>query len=244
MWQKILNDSMFPLFDEEAGGEGDGAGAAGGSLIGGVEEGSGAAGDGNPDGGAAADDAGGEGAGEGQPGDKGKPSEGEGEGEGDGEEEYEGAPESYEDFEVPEGFNINPEALESFQEFAKEWDLSQEHAQELVDFHAKEVKSMMEDQQKAWTETRETWVKDARNDEEFGGQAFNENMKHVATAVNEFGSPELRQVLNQTGLGDHPELVRFFYRVGKLAGEGNFHTGQGGSSGETDPAKTLYPDMN
>ncbi|MEC7472463.1 MAG: hypothetical protein VX946_03765 [Pseudomonadota bacterium] len=34
-------------------------------------------------------------------------------------------------------------------------------------------------------------------------------------AIEKFGSPELRQVLNDSGLGNHPELVKFCHRIGK-----------------------------
>ena len=100
----ILNSDQIErkLFDEEAGGEGEGAPATGGTLIGGADD-SGAEGEGTPEGEAqAAENAGSEGdtkPGEGE-GSEGKEGEGEGEGES---KEPEGAPEKYEAFEVPEG---------------------------------------------------------------------------------------------------------------------------------------------
>lgn len=223
------------LFNEETGGEGEGAPAAGGSLIGGAED-SGAEGEGTPEGDApAADDAGSEG-------EATTPDEGEG-GEEKGE-EPEGAPEKYEEFEVPEGYVMKDESLTQFQEYARERNLSQEQAQELINFHAENVQAIFKDQADAWEQTRNDWIQSAKADKEFGGMQFNENMKHVAAAVKQFGTPELKNVLNESGLGDNPELVRFFYRVGKLVGEGEFHTGTGGGSGDRDPANTLYPNMN
>jgi hypothetical protein len=238
-----FEDFERKLFDEETGGEGEGAPAAGGSLIGGVGE-TGAEGEGTPGNTA---EAGANTAGEGTTEEPTQEAEGEpkGEGEGEGEGEPQGAPENgYEGFEFPEGYEVNQEALDEFAQFAYDRNMSQDQAQEVLDYYTKNVEQLQASQAEAWSKTRNEWVDSAKSDNEYGGQQFQENMKHVATAMKQFGSPELRDLLNDTGMGDNPELIRFFYRVGKLAGEGEFHTGSGGSAGERDPAKTLYPDMN
>lgn len=232
MW---IKDFERKLFNEETGGEGEGAPAAGGSVISDAGE-PGAEGEGKPD---ATPEAEGNATSEGTT-EETKP-EGEAKAEG---EEPEGAPDQYEMFTFPEGYDVNEEALEEFAEFAHTRNMTQSQAQEVLDYYSKNVEKLQASQAEAWEKTRNDWVSTAKQDQEFGGQQFNENMKHVATAVQKFGTPELKQVLNDSGLGDNPELIRFFYRVGKLAGEGEFHTGSGGSAGERDPAKTLYPEMN
>lgn len=228
-----IEDFERRLFDEEAGGEGEGAPAAGGTLISDAGE-AGAEGEGKPE---ATPEAGDNAAGEGTTEEnQAKPDDDEG--------EPEGAPDQYEMFTFPEGYDVDEEALQEFGEFALSRNMTQAQAQEVLDYYSKNVSQLQESQAKAWEDTRNQWVETAKSDKEFGGQQFQENMKHVATAVKKFGTPELKQVLNDSGLGDNPELIRFFYRVGKLAGEGEFHTGSGGNVGERDPARTLYPDMN
>lgn len=235
-----IEDFERKLFDVETGGEGAGAPASGGTLIGDAGE-AGAEGEGNPGETAeAAPDAGGEGTTE-EP--EQEAAEGDKTEEGS-DDEPKGAPEQYEEFKVPEGYTVDDKALEEFVEFAKGRDMTQDQAQEILDYYTKNLETMFSQQAEAWENTRKEWVESARSDKEFGGQRFQENLKHVSSAMKQFGTPELRQVLNDSGLGDNPELIRFFYRVGKLAGEGEFHTGSGGSAGERDAAKTLYPDMN
>lgn len=229
-----LIEGTYVLMDEAA----DDGDAAGGSIIGsaGAED---SEAEGSAEGGSdTADDAGGAADGEAA----GKP-DGE-EGKGDESDEPEGAPDKYEDFVIPEGMTANPEALAEFQEFAKARNLSQKDAQEVLDYHSKEVAKLFTAQEEAWTEVKKGWIDSAKSDKEYGGTKFKENMKHVAVALKDLGTPELRDALNQTGLGDHPELVRFFYRVGKLVGEADFRTGNGGDAGNRDAASVLYPDMN
>ena len=235
MW---IKDFERKLFDAEPGAEGEGALDAGGTLIGGAGE-TGAEGEGDP---GKTAEAGANTAGEGTTEEPTQEAVSKPEGEGEG--EATGAPEQYEAFTFPEGYEVNEEALGEFATFAKERNMPQETAQEILDYYTKNVEQLQASQAEAWEQTRNEWVDSAKKDEEFGGQQFQENMKHVATAMKQFGSPELRDLLNESGLGDNPELIRFFYRVGKLAGEGEFHTGTGGSAGERDAARTLYPNMN
>ena len=66
-------------------------------------------------------------------------------------------------------------------------------------------------------------------------------------AVEQFGTPELRTLLDESGLGSHPEVVRFFYRAGKAIGDDNFvaagRTAPPGGSSEQKHAATLYPNQ-
>lgn len=233
----LTTDKWYVLMDEETGGEGD----AGGSLIGDVTSDSVAEGNegqeggegGTPDAAASTE---GSTLATGATGEEGK--------EGEGKDEAQAAPEAYEAFNIPEGMVASEEALETFQNFARENGMSQEHAQKALDYYTGEVQKLFTEQENAWKEVRQGWIQQAKSDEEFGGQKFQENMRHVAKAMDAFGSPELRQTLNESGLGDNPALIRFFYRVGKLAGEGDFLTGRGDTSGDVDPASVLYPSMN
>lgn len=232
-----MND-WHVLMDEENGGD---AGAAGGSIIADAGAESGAEG-GSPQDGTVVGNA----AGEGEGGQAAAPvgeGEGTGEGAGEGEGTQGGAPESYEAFNIPEGTVASDEVMEVFTSFAKEANLDQATAQKALDYYAQETQKLFDEQEKAWQDVRKGWVDTAKADEEFGGQAFTENMKHVANALQKFGTPGLKDALNQSGLGDNPEMIRFFYRVGKLAGEGEFLTGEGNTPGDKDPASVMYPSM-
>lgn len=133
--------------------------------------------------------------------------------EGDGKPEGDAAadkPVEYAAFDMPEGVTVDEEALGKFKPIAQELGLDQSKAQKLVTMYAE----MQTEQAKAFADQVSQWGDDARNDKEIGGAKFDESLKTAITGLNAFGSPELTDLLNTTGLGNHPEVIRFCHRVG------------------------------
>lgn len=149
----------------------------------------------------------------------------------------EGAPESYE-FKVPEGVAFDEAGLEAFGKFAKDADLPQDKAQALLE---KLAPAMQERAKAAVESTKAQWMESSRTDKEFGGDKLTENLAVAKRALDTFGSPELRALLNESGLGNHPEIIRAFYRAGKAISEDRVVNGAGGEA-PVDPAKRLFPD--
>lgn len=158
-----------------------------------------------------------------------------------------GAPESYEDFTLPEGVELNEELMGEFKPLAKELNLSQEQAQKLVDLQANEMAKITKAQEQTWNDLNESWVDQAMKDEEIGGKSeteFKEKVAVATKALEKFGTPELRQALDLTGAGNHPEILRFAYRVGKALSEDQIVGSRSSGSEEKSPEKVLFPDMN
>jgi len=60
-------------------------------------------------------------------------------------------------------------------------------------------------------------------------------------ALDSFGTPELRTLLNESGIGNHPELIRFMVRAGKAISSDTFVAGERGAAGaRRDLASNLY----
>lgn len=156
----------------------------------------------------------------------------------------EGAPEKYE-FTAPEGREFDKTVLEKFSEVAKELNLSQENAQKVIDRLAP---AMIEKQERARQEALNQWVEGAKADKEFGGDKLNENLVVAKQALEKFGTPELKTLLNESGLGNHPELIRLMYRAGKAISEDTFVASGSGAkiakTGPSDYAKSLYPNQH
>jgi hypothetical protein len=151
------------------------------------------------------------------------------------------APEAYE-FKAEEGREFDPEVLKSFSEIAKELDLPQDAAQKMLD---KVAPKIMERQMQALEAVRNEWAESARTDKEFGGDKLNDNLVVAKKALDSFGTPELRKLLNESGLGNHPELIRLMYRAGKAISEDRFVGGtrggqKSGPKGFNDLASALY----
>lgn len=167
------------------------------------------------------------------------------EGETDEAEAEQGAPEDgYQEFTMPEGYTLDEKAHEAFLDTAKELNLSQEAAQALIDYDAKRVQSQTEAAEAAWNDQVAEWQSTVQNDEEMGKGNYESSMALANKAVDAFGGPELRNFLDESGLGNHPDLIRAFYKAGKAIGEDRLVSGDDGNN--AGGASTFYKnsDMN
>ncbi len=153
-----------------------------------------------------------------------------------------GAPEKYEDFALPEGMDVEDSTLQSFIPLAKELNLDQGQAQKLVDYEAGRVQEMITAQEKVWGDLRQEWRTATKSDKEIGGPAFDESLAAGKTFLREYGTPELLEALNSTGMGDHPEFIRAFARAGKAMKEDALSTGGPGDA-KLSPEQILYPNQ-
>ena len=119
-------------------------------------------------------------------------------------------PEKYE-FKAPDGREFDGETIAAYSEVARELGLSQDAAQKLLDRMGPQIQAV-----------RNEWTKSATSDKEFGGPALAENLSVAKKALDAFGTPELRDLLNTSGLGNHPEVIRLFFRAGKAISEDRF----------------------
>lgn len=145
-----------------------------------------------------------------------------------------GAPEKYE-FKPVEGRTLDSETISAFAEVAKELDLPQEAAQKILDRMAP---TMAQRQQAQIEAIRSEWVAASQADKEFGGEKIAENLSTARKALDQFGSPELRALLNESGLGNHPEVIRMFYRAGKAISEDTY-VGRSAGTGSKPAPKTF-----
>ncbi len=148
-------------------------------------------------------------------------------------------PESYE-LKMPEGVELDKAAAEEFTAIAKELKLDQAAAQKLADIGAK----MATRQAEAHAQLVDAWTEQVKTDKEIGGDKLEENLGVARKAIDTFGSPELKALLNSTGLGNHPEVVKLAFKVGKAISEDGFVNGAPKGNVSNDPAKKLFPNMN
>lgn len=152
-----------------------------------------------------------------------------------GEAKPQGAPEAYE-FKAPDGQEFDPAVIAQFSEVAKELNLPQDAAQKVLDKMGPAISARQEN---AIAEARAKWVADTKADAEIGGTELAQKIALANTTFEKFGTPELRKLLDESGLGDHPELIRWAHRVGKAMSEDGFVAGRGNNVSETS-AKSMY----
>jgi hypothetical protein len=148
-------------------------------------------------------------------------------------------PEKYE-FKAPEGVELTPEVLGEFEGVARELGLSQEAAQGVVEKMGLKIAAGQMARAEA---AKAEWAESSKTDKEFGGDQFSENLAVAKKAVEAFGSPALSKLLADTGLGNHPEIIRAFYRAGKQISSGAFVPAGGGMTAAKDAASALYPNQ-
>lgn len=159
-------------------------------------------------------------------------------------------PEKYEFKGLPEGYTLDEAQIGEWSGVFKELGLSQEQAQKLVEMDAKRftAANSPEAQQAAALAQRNQqvsqWEASLKQDPDLGGAKFDATVETAQKAMASFGSPQLKEMLAESGLGSHPEVVRFFAKVGKELSEGQLHRTTTEQPSEQSWAKRMYPDMN
>jgi hypothetical protein len=147
----------------------------------------------------------------------------------------------YTDFTYPEGTVVDETIQDAFKAAAKEAGLTQAQAQHLTDMGGLMRAKVMADHQAAQAQVYTDWAEQSRSDKEFGGAKMDENLAIASKAINAFATPELKALLDSTGIGNHPEMIRAFYRAGKAMSEDNLVPGGKGPAATSSLADRLYP---
>lgn len=160
--------------------------------------------------------------------------------------EAEAAKEAKYEIEAPEGYD-----KDAFIKFAKDNKIDPKMAQALLDREIETSLSAMEALKKEYAkrdyrEQASGWVESLKKDKEFGGESFAANASRVSAYVRANMSQEAIQVLNESGLGNHPALVKDFLKLAKLSGSDTL------SNPNTNPVKAeasssyrdMFPSLN
>lgn len=153
------------------------------------------------------------------------------------------APEAYTDFTVPEGIKLDAAVTDELKALGKDANWSQARTQQVVDLGAKLAQSIVTKQQEGFAALRETWQNEAKADAEYGGAKLQESLGHAAQFRDAYGTPKLTELLNESGLGDHPEVVRLFARAGKALSDATF-VNPGKTAAERQPGTGFYTNSN
>lgn len=152
----------------------------------------------------------------------------------------EGAPEKYE-FKLPEGQVMDAGVQAQFEAVARELNMPQEAAQKLLETMSPKIQ---EAQAAQMIKVREGWVAEMKADKDLGGSKLDENLAVAKKAMDTLATPGFKTFLNESGLGDHPEMVRLLVKAGRAISEDK-PSGQGnGAANPRQIAKTLYPSSN
>lgn len=138
---------------------------------------------------------------------------------------------------LPDDVTVDAKTFDEFKALATELKLPNLSAQKLLDMHV----ALQRQAAESWATQATGWVDAVKTDKELGGAKFDETKANAARAMTQFGSPELRKLLVETGLGNHPEMVRAFARIGREHADDTLVTGHLGAVSEMDRYKAMFP---
>ena len=138
----------------------------------------------------------------------------------------------------PEGFELNGEIDARFREFSAKRKLDQAAVDELkqmqIDLYA-DAAAKHADKVAKWGEA-------VKADKELGGPDHQAKLGKAGAFLREYSDAETIAMLESTGFGNHPGLVRTFYRAGLAYGEGRTIPAGGAHKASENPINVLYGD--
>jgi hypothetical protein len=145
-----------------------------------------------------------------------------------------GDPQPYAAFNLPEGYQIPEGIATEFKTFAQANKLTQEQAQGAVDLFVK----ARQDADAAFNRMVEVdWKKQAQEHPEIGGANFDANVAAAREGMMRTARPELVELLDTWGLGNHWAVIAHFADVQKRIKGDAFHGAAGRPEGQGAPTQ-------
>lgn len=139
-----------------------------------------------------------------------------------------GRPESAKGYDIgeiqlPEGFALDSKMVDNFKEMAHKYALSPWQVQNLIkDYTKLQTESTLKEHATIQNERQSRLADYERS---LGSTIkFEENMALSRHALETYGDPELRQIIQDNGLDQEPSFIRAFARMGMDVKEGRAHT--------------------
>lgn len=143
---------------------------------------------------------------------------------------------TYEAFAVPDGVSLDTERLGKFAALLGEFEGSkpdheafQKFGQSLVDQHVAEVqhtvKRLQESYSQAWEKQKNDWKDAFEKDPELGGNRRDTTLSSALQFIRTHGGTEaqqgeFRKLMDETGIGNHPAMIRLLSAAGSVMSEG------------------------
>jgi len=114
---------------------------------------------------------------------------------------------------------LSKDMLGTFTKTAKELNLTQENAQKMIDVAVAHTKALEKQAMDYQDKVRQYWHKSLREDQEFGGDNFDQTIENAKRVLGKYGSKELTDFLVKSGTGDNNEVIKLLARIGHSMGE-------------------------
>ncbi len=144
---------------------------------------------------------------------------------------------SYSQLVLPESLKGHEASFASFKQLAAELKLPAETAEKLIQWEASVAQG---NQQSAEVQRADILRKWTEQTKEIFGPSYQQNIARALEAADRFGGPELRELLEVTGLGSHPVIVKTFHQISQQICEDASVSGRTRHSTDKTFAEALY----
>ncbi len=138
---------------------------------------------------------------------------------------------------LPENSLLGAEQLAAFKQTATEANLPAASLQKWLTLEETRLQTLAQHQREEKQRTLEQWASQTQAE---WGPNWQEEVSRAVRAADVFGGPELRQLLEETGLGNHPAIVRTFAGIGKRMSEDVTPGGATHASADKTFTQALY----
>lgn len=153
------------------------------------------------------------------------------------------------DLKVPEGLTVDEGLMTKFKEASLEGKVDPATAQGYLDLYADALKAAASTSQSSAEAQSAQWRTETLALPEFTGATRDASLQSLGRFMDEYGSPDLKSVLDATGLGNNPHVVRAFLKAAQALDEGrpvapgapaNPGPNNGKPMGQRTPGQILY----
>lgn len=150
-------------------------------------------------------------------------------------------PKEPEPFELaaPDGYPINDAGLKGLNELCKSAKLTKEQGEAVLQHMAGNYAAFQEQQQAQG----KAWIEELKADKDFGGDKFDVSVAEAQKALATFDEGgTVSKMLQETGYGNNPAVLKIFARVGRALGEDKL-PGMSGGAQEKPLEERFYNNM-
>lgn len=137
-----------------------------------------------------------------------------------------------------ENWFLGKEHLDDVESFAKENKLSNESAQKILDNQNSLIREYKDKEEENYWKEVDSWADQLKEDRDFGGERFNENVKLAQKAFEKYIDTDTRKLFDERGYGNYPGLVKAFAKIGRELSGDTFERGQ-----SSEPRKRSMEEM-
>lgn len=143
----------------------------------------------------------------------------------------------YQDLVLPACLQGSENHFASFKKLAAQLQLPAETVQQLIDWEAEASVNGQQAEEASRADILQKWTEQSK---EMFGVNYPREVARALAAAERFGGAELRELLEVTGLGSHPVMVKTFHQISQQISEDSSVGARERTSGDKTFAEALY----